>query len=176
MRPRAIVTTALVAAAVVTATSAGVEVGPVRAVGEAQPTAAPKPPVAELVPAEKLRKAVRARDHYREQARTLSRRIVFSPDAELALQVAGIAYGQSWTHMRACWLSEGYRNAERFQARITRSNNEGSGATGPAQFMPGTFAGTPYGHLDIHNVLVQAMATGWMWSRGRRGEWAGAGC
>lgn len=172
MRARAIVSTAAVVLLSAASLSAGVQVGPGRAMGEAHPTPAPTPKTPEFVPAAKLRKAVRARDVYREQARAR----LFTPDAELALQLAGIAYGQSWTHMRACWLSEGYRNAERFQARITRSNNEGSGATGPAQFMPGTFAGTPYGHLDIHNVLVQAMATGWMWSRGRRGEWAGAGC
>lgn len=128
------------------------------------------------VPAAKLVKAVKARDAAQREVRALRRTLATSPDAELSLQVAGIVYGQDWRHMQRCWLSEGYRLSERFDRRIVRLNRGGSGASGPAQFMPGTFASTPYGHLDLFNVHAQAMATGWMWSVGRRVEWAGVGC
>lgn len=124
----------------------------------------------------KFRKAVNGWRKAEAEARALRRTLATSPDAELSLRIAGIVYRQDWRHMQRCWLSEGYRHAERFDRRIVRLNRGGSGASGPAQFMPGTFASTPYGHLDLFNVQAQAMATGWMWSVGRRGEWAGSGC
>lgn len=143
---------------------------------ESGPVAAPVPATPELVPRAKLVKAVKARDAYRDEASRWRKVAATSPDAELSLQLAGIVYGQDWRHMQRCWLSEGYRNAERGERRIVRLNRGGSGASGPAQFMPGTWAGTPFVQLDIFNVHAQAMATGYMWRAGRRGEWAGAGC
>lgn len=143
---------------------------------ESGPVAAPVPATPELVPRAKLVKAVRARDAYRDEASRWRKVAATSPDAELSLQLAGIVYGQDWRHMQRCWLSEGYRNAERGERRIVRLNRGGSGASGPAQFMPGTWAGTPFGHLDLFNVQAQAFATGWMWDSGRRSEWSGVGC
>ena len=99
-----------------------------------------------------------------------------TPDAEVSMRLAGIAYGQDWRALRSCALSEGYRTAERHQTRIPRPNSAGSGAFGPWQFMPSTWRTTPFAGLDMARVDAQAMATAWMWSRGRRGEWAGAGC
>ena len=92
------------------------------------------------------------------------------------MQIAGVVYGQDWRQLRTCALSEGYRGAERRVARNTRPNTSGSGAVGAWQFMPGTFASTPFGHLDIGRVDVQAMAAAWMWANGRRNEWSGRGC
>ena len=143
---------------------------------DANPTPAPVPAVPEMVPAWKLSKVVGQRDRARDEARALRRTLATSPDAEIALQLAGIVYGLDWRHMQRCWLSEGYRTAERHSRRIVRTNAKGSGASGPGQFMPGTWAGTPFGRLDIFNVTAQAFATGYMWSRGRRSEWAGSGC
>ncbi len=40
------------------------------------------------------------------------------------------------------------------------------------QFNARTWAGTPYGSLSIWDGHAQALATAWMWSRGRRGEWS----
>lgn len=99
-----------------------------------------------------------------------------TPDAEVSMRLAGIAYGQDWRQLRACALSEGYRGAERYQTRIPRPNSAGSGAFGPWQFMPSTWMSTPFAGIDMARVDAQAMATAWMWSRGRRNEWAGAGC
>ncbi|MBA3449581.1 MAG: transglycosylase SLT domain-containing protein [Chloroflexia bacterium] len=39
------------------------------------------------------------------------------------------------------------------------------------QFVPSTFAGTPYGQYDIFDAWANANAAGWMWSEGRKNEW-----
>jgi hypothetical protein len=114
----------------------------------------------------------------RARYRRTIRALAYRPDAHVAFQLAALAYGQDWRHLRACALSEGYREAERYDRTNARPNRGGSGATGPFQFMAGTFAGTPQGRagLDWHRVDVQAHAAAWMWSVGRIGEWSGKGC
>lgn len=49
--------------------------------------------------------------------------------------------------------------------------NQSSGASGLFQFMPGTWATTPYAAENIFDPVANANAAGWMWSVGRRGEW-----
>ena len=44
-------------------------------------------------------------------------------------------------------------------------------ASGLFQFLPGTWATTPYADQDIFDPVANANATGWMWSVGRRYEW-----
>jgi uncharacterized protein YraI len=44
-------------------------------------------------------------------------------------------------------------------------------ASGLFQFLPGTWATTPYADQDIFDPVANANAAGWMWSVGRRGEW-----
>lgn len=39
------------------------------------------------------------------------------------------------------------------------------------QFVPSTFAGTPYGDGDIFDPVANANAAAWMWEQGRKGEW-----
>lgn len=39
------------------------------------------------------------------------------------------------------------------------------------QFVPSTFAGTPYGDYDIYDPWANANAAAWMWSEGRKGDW-----
>ena len=39
------------------------------------------------------------------------------------------------------------------------------------QFVPSTFAGTPYGDYDIYDPWANANAAGWMWSEGKKGSW-----
>lgn len=46
-----------------------------------------------------------------------------------------------------------------------------SGASGLFQFMPGTFAGTPFGGLSIWSPYANALAAGWMFARGRASAW-----
>ncbi|MGH2532824.1 MAG: SH3 domain-containing protein [Thermomicrobiales bacterium] len=45
------------------------------------------------------------------------------------------------------------------------------GASGLFQFLPGTWATTPYANENIFDPVASANAAGWMWSVGRRGEW-----
>jgi uncharacterized protein YraI len=49
--------------------------------------------------------------------------------------------------------------------------NPYSGASGLFQFLPGTWATTPFAGYDIFEPWANANAAGWMWSVGRRGEW-----
>ncbi|MFM9105623.1 MAG: transglycosylase SLT domain-containing protein [Chloroflexota bacterium] len=39
------------------------------------------------------------------------------------------------------------------------------------QFVPETFAQTPYADYDIFDPWANSMAAGWMWEQGRRNEW-----
>ena len=49
--------------------------------------------------------------------------------------------------------------------------NPYSNASGLFQFLPGTWATTPYADQDIFDPVANANAAGWMWSVGRRNEW-----
>ena len=39
------------------------------------------------------------------------------------------------------------------------------------QFVPSTFAGTPYGEYDIYDPWANANAAAWMWSEGQKSAW-----
>lgn len=49
--------------------------------------------------------------------------------------------------------------------------NPYSGASGLFQFMPGTWATTPFANQNIFDPVANAEAAGWMWQNGRRNEW-----
>lgn len=51
------------------------------------------------------------------------------------------------------------------------SVNPYSGASGLFQFMPSTFAITPFAGQDIFDPVVNANAAGWMWQNGMRNHW-----
>ena len=40
------------------------------------------------------------------------------------------------------------------------------------QYLKSTWKSTPYGNRDIYDPKYQALATGWMWKKGRKNEWA----
>jgi uncharacterized protein YraI len=46
-----------------------------------------------------------------------------------------------------------------------------AGSYGLFQFVPSTWASTPYAGEDIFDAYASANAAGWMWSVGRRNEW-----
>ena len=46
-----------------------------------------------------------------------------------------------------------------------------SGAAGLFQFMPSTFARTPYGWAWLYSAKYQALAAAWMFANGRSSEW-----
>lgn len=71
-------------------------------------------------------------------------------------------YGQSYSAMVAL---------ARCESNLNRLAHNPSGASGLFQFLPSTWAGTPYGSHSIWSARWQGLATGWMLSQGRRGEW-----
>jgi len=46
-----------------------------------------------------------------------------------------------------------------------------AGSYGLFQFVPSTWASTPFANEDIFDAYASANAAGWMWSVGRRNEW-----
>jgi hypothetical protein len=60
----------------------------------------------------------------------------------------------------------------RCESSLDPSAVGGGGAYhGLFQFVPSTFAGTPYGEYDIYDPWANANAAAWMWSEGRKSEW-----
>jgi hypothetical protein len=53
--------------------------------------------------------------------------------------------------------------------------NGSSGSTGLFQFIPSTWATTPYGGRDIYSAKWQSLAAAWMYVQGRSGEWVCSG-
>lgn len=49
--------------------------------------------------------------------------------------------------------------------------NQSSNASGLFQFLPSTWATTPYADQDIFDPEANADAAAWMWANGRRNEW-----
>ncbi len=78
------------------------------------------------------------------------------------IYAAAAAYGQSGDDMLRVATCESGLNPYAYNP---------AGWYGLFQFVPGTFAGTPYGAYDIYDPVANANAAAWMWSVGRRGEW-----
>lgn len=89
---------------------------------------------------------------------------VWSRDEIVAIIYAAAAYyGQSGDDMLRVAMCES--NLDPYNVTPPYS------ASGLFQFLPGTWASTPYAGADIFNPVSSAFATGWMWANGRRGEW-----
>jgi hypothetical protein len=83
-------------------------------------------------------------------------------DVVSIIYAAAAAYGQSGDDMLRVATCESGLNPYAYNP---------AGWYGLFQFVPGTFAGTPYGAYDIFDPWANANAAAWMWSVGRRGEW-----
>ncbi len=95
----------------------------------------------------------------RRLQRDLERR--FRPDVKAALAVARIVYGVDQTERARC------------ESHFNPFSVEGHGPVGLLQFVPSTFASTPFGSLSIWDPYAQALAGGWMVAKaGRSSEWA----
>jgi uncharacterized protein YraI len=79
------------------------------------------------------------------------------------IYAAAAKYGQNGDAMLAVARCESVLNPN--------AVNSWSGASGLFQFLPGTWASTPYANQDIFDPVANAEAAAWMWSVGRRGEW-----
>ncbi|MDQ3696231.1 MAG: transglycosylase SLT domain-containing protein [Chloroflexota bacterium] len=76
---------------------------------------------------------------------------------------AAAAYGQSPDDMVRVARCESSLNP--------RAVDPSGSYHGLFQFVPSTFAGTPYGGQDIYDPWANAHAAAWMWSEGRKYEW-----
>lgn len=79
------------------------------------------------------------------------------------IQRAAAAYGQSPDDMIRVARCESSLNP--------RAVDPSGSYHGLFQFVPSTFAGTPYGGQDIYDPWANAHAAAWMWSEGRKSEW-----
>jgi uncharacterized protein YraI len=104
-----------------------------------------------------------------------------APPAESAPppEPAGVSYSERQIIQIIHEAADKYDQPREDMVRVARceSNldpyavNSGANNHGLFQFVPDTFAGTPYGGYDIYDPWANANAAGWMWSEGRRGEW-----
>jgi uncharacterized protein YraI len=83
-------------------------------------------------------------------------------DVVSIIYAAAAAYGQSGDDMLRVATCESGLNPYAYNP---------AGWYGLFQFVPSTFASTPYAGFDIYDPVANANAAAWMWSVGRRGEW-----
>ncbi len=86
-----------------------------------------------------------------------------SSDIVSIIYAAADAYGQSRADM--------LRVADCESNLVPTAVNPTSNASGLFQFIPSTFASTPYANQNIFDPVASANAAGWMWANGRRNEW-----
>jgi uncharacterized protein YraI len=84
-------------------------------------------------------------------------------DVVSIIYAAAAAYGQDGNALLAVAQCESGLNPGAY--------NASSAASGLFQFLPGTWATTPYAASSIFDPYANANAAAWMWSVGRRGEW-----
>lgn len=96
-----------------------------------------------------------------------------SADVVEALRLAVVTYG----HGDELWRKARCETAGTFdpRSRNPRAVSTKHGpehASGLFQFLPSTWAQTPYRRLSIWSPYASAMAAGWMHAHGRGGEWS----
>lgn len=104
------------------------------------------------------------RAHYRGvRIRRLRRELLRKWDYPDMIAIAATAYG-----VDAATLE---RKARCESANFTDFYNESSGASNVMQFLPSTWATTPYARFSIWNPFAAVLAGAWMHKAGRGGEW-----
>jgi hypothetical protein len=93
--------------------------------------------------------------------RQLRRVLMHKQSTREAMQLACATYGSCSTLWRRADCESG----------LNTNARNASGASGLFQFLPSTFASTPYGALSIFSPYANALAAGWMNAHGRGGEW-----
>ena len=103
--------------------------------------------------------------------RRQQRLILRQPTTRTAIEVAAIVYDQPLDDMmRVAGCETGWTYDPK--ARNDQPIYNGEHATGLFQFIPSTWASTPFAKFDIYNGWINALAAGWMWANHRRSEWA----
>jgi hypothetical protein len=104
----------------------------------------------------------RVASRYLGRVRSLQSTLRTKPETATAIGLACVVYG----HCAELW-----RKA-RCESNLHRySVDTSSGAAGLFQFLPSTWRSTPFGRYSIFDPYANALAAGWMHSRGRGGEW-----
>ena len=84
-------------------------------------------------------------------------------------QIVGIIYEAADNYGQS---REDMLRVARCESALDPSAVGGGGAYhGLFQFVPSTFAGTPYGQYDIYDPWANANAAAWMWSQGGKSSW-----
>ena len=84
-------------------------------------------------------------------------------------QIIDIIYEAASTHGQS---GEAMLRVARCESGLNPHAVGGGGAYhGLFQFVPSTFAGTPYGQYDIYDPWANANAAGWMWAQGQKSSW-----
>jgi hypothetical protein len=113
----------------------------------------------------KLRREHRANVYHAGIVRRLKHTLRLNPIVSEAINLAATVYrvSSSMLWRRALCESHGWRYAR----------NRSSNASGLFQFLPSTFASTPFSGFSIWSAYANALAAGWMMGpAGRGGEWA----
>ncbi len=97
----------------------------------------------------------------RHNTKRLRRTLLTSPTVSEAINLAAAVYGNGAT----LWA------LARCESGLSPTAQNASGSSGLLQFMPSTFASTPYGRFSIWSPYANALAAGWMLQQGRRSEW-----
>jgi hypothetical protein len=97
----------------------------------------------------------------RHDTKRLRRTLLSRPSVTEALNLAATVYGNGAT----LWA------LARCESNLNPQARNASGSSGLLQFMPSTFASTPYRGFSIWSPYANALAGGWMLTQGRRGEW-----
>ena len=103
----------------------------------------------------------RVAGRYLGRVRSLQATIRRDPETSTAIGLACVVYGH---------CSELWRKA-RCESNLYRYAHNPSGASGLFQFLPSTWRSTPFGRYSIFDPYANALAAGWMHTRGRGGEW-----
>lgn len=131
---------------------------------EPPPTTTAEPPAPETLEGKDVYGWHRAAARYLTRVRSLSASLHRDPETSSAIRLACIVYpaaGCSWLWRVSGCESHRYRYAR----------NSSSGAAGVFQFLPSTWAHTPFRSLSVYDPYANALGAGWLASRGGRGQW-----
>jgi hypothetical protein len=101
-------------------------------------------------------------ERYLSRSRSLQVAIRRDPEVSTALNLACVVYGH---------CSELWRKA-RCESHLWRYAHNPSGASGLLQFLPSTWASTPYRRFSVFDPYANALAAGWMHANHRGNEWS----
>lgn len=111
--------------------------------------------------ARRARAEVRA---LRLELRVTRQALLSRPSVVEAINLAGATYGDA----PSLWRVSRCETGGTFSPS---AYNRSSRAAGLFQFLPSTWASTPYARFSVKSAYANALAAGWMRSHGRAGEW-----